>query len=231
LALRLLEKRGHHVAVVGTGRAALDALDRERFDAVLIDVQMPEMDGFEATAAIRDREKATGARLPVIAMTAHAMKGDREHCLEAGMDGYVSKPLRPEDLFAALEGSVPEGAGEPAAEPAAAVFDRAAALRRVGGDAGLLKELAGVCVEESPGLMGQIRAAIAERDGPRLRLAAHALKGSIGIFSAAAAHEAAWRMELVGRDENWADADAAWAALVEAIGHLLPALGGVTADQ
>jgi signal transduction histidine kinase/CheY-like chemotaxis protein len=228
LAVRLLEKRGHHVAVVGTGRAALDALDRERFDAVLMDVQMPEMDGFETTAAIRDREKTTGGRLPVIAMTAHAMKGDRENCLKAGMDGYVSKPLRPEDLFAALEGSVPEAAHEPAAEPAAAVFDRAAALKRVGGDVGLLNELAGVCVEEAPGLMERIRAAIAEKDGPKLRFAAHALKGSIGVFSADAAHEAAWRMEQVGRDQNWTDADAAWAALEAAVGQLLPALGRAT---
>ena len=119
LAVSLLEKRGHQVVVVGNGREALAALDRQSFDAVLMDVQMPEMDGFEATAAIRAREAATGGHTPIIAMTAHAMKGDRERCLAAGMDGYVSKPLRPEELFEVLEGLVPAAAADPA-PPAAA---------------------------------------------------------------------------------------------------------------
>ena len=103
LAVRLLEKRGHHVVVAGNGREALAALEKENFDLVLMDVQMPEMDGFEATAAIRDREKGTANRQPVVAMTAHAMKGDRERCLAAGMDGYLSKPIRPQELDNVLE--------------------------------------------------------------------------------------------------------------------------------
>ena len=103
LAVRLLEKWGHTVAVAGNGRDALAALQREPFDLVLMDVQMPEMDGFEATAAIREREAQTGGdRIPVVAMTAHAIQGDRERCLAAGMDAYVSKPIRPELLFASL---------------------------------------------------------------------------------------------------------------------------------
>ena len=106
--------------MVGNGREALAALDRQPFDVVLMDVQMPEMDGFEATAAIRARERATGGHIPIIAMTAHAMKGDRERCLAAGMDGYVSKPLRPQELFEVLERLVPATAADPAAaEPAA----------------------------------------------------------------------------------------------------------------
>jgi PAS domain S-box-containing protein len=102
LAVRLLEKRGHHVAVAGNGRQALEALEKEHFDLVLMDLQMPEMDGFEATAAIRKMEGANDHRLPIVALTAHAMKGDREKCLAAGMDGYLSKPIRPQELDAIL---------------------------------------------------------------------------------------------------------------------------------
>jgi len=107
LAVRLLEKRGHTVAVANDGREVLAALETQSFDIVLMDVQMPEMDGFEATVAIREREKETGRHLPIIAMTAHAMKGDRERCLAAGMDDYIAKPIRSSDLFATLEGVPP----------------------------------------------------------------------------------------------------------------------------
>jgi signal transduction histidine kinase/CheY-like chemotaxis protein/ABC-type amino acid transport substrate-binding protein len=103
LAMRLLEKRGFQVTVAGDGRAALDALEKEPFDAILMDVQMPEMDGFETTAAIRNKEKSTGTHIPIIAMTAHALKGDQERCLAAGMDAYVSKPIRTSELFKTIE--------------------------------------------------------------------------------------------------------------------------------
>jgi CheY-like chemotaxis protein len=103
IASRLVEKQGHHVTLVHNGREALAALDRERFDVVLMDVQMPEMDGFETTAAIRVRERDTGKRLPIIAMTAHAMQGDRERCLAAGMDSYIAKPIRARELIELLE--------------------------------------------------------------------------------------------------------------------------------
>jgi len=103
LAVRLLEKQGHTVTVAGDGRVALAALEKQAFDLVLMDVQMPVMDGFEATAGIRSQEKATGAHIPIIAMTAHAMKGDRERCLAAGMDGYIAKPIQPKELYETLE--------------------------------------------------------------------------------------------------------------------------------
>jgi CheY-like chemotaxis protein len=103
LAMRLLEKRGHQVTVAGNGQEAVAAAEENTFDLVLMDLQMPEMDGFEATAALRKREKGTGIHLPVIALTAHALKGDRERCLEAGMDDYLTKPIRPAELDAALE--------------------------------------------------------------------------------------------------------------------------------
>ena len=104
LATRLLQKMGHSVTVVENGRQALLALEKNQFDVVLMDIQMPEMDGFEATAAIREREKSQdGTHVPILAMTAHAMAGDRERCLEAGMDGYVSKPINVQELTEALE--------------------------------------------------------------------------------------------------------------------------------
>jgi len=103
LVVRLIEKRGHTAVIANNGREALEALEKQMFDLMLIDVQMPEMDGFEATAAIREREKNTGIHLPIVAMTAHAMKGDQERCLSAGMDSYVSKPIQPETLFRVVE--------------------------------------------------------------------------------------------------------------------------------
>ena len=103
LAVRMLEKRGHRVAVAGNGREALDALAKDTFDLVFMDVQMPEMDGFEATAGIRENEKDTGRHQIIIALTAHAMKSDRERCLASGMDEYLSKPIRPQELDEILE--------------------------------------------------------------------------------------------------------------------------------
>ncbi len=154
LAVSLLERRGHSVVVAGNGREALAALDDGPYDAVLMDVQMPELDGLEATAAIRAREREEGAgeHLPIIAMTAHAMKGDRERCLAAGMDAYVSKPLRPGELYDVLDriatagGAGRDGAADTA--PELARFDMDAALDRVDGDAGLMRELVELFLEE-----------------------------------------------------------------------------------
>jgi CheY-like chemotaxis protein len=103
MAMRLLEKHGHTVVVAANGRLALEQIEKESFDLVLMDVQMPEMDGFQATAAIRRQEEFTTRHMPIIAMTAHAMQGDRERCLAAGMDGYVSKPINVRDLLSAVE--------------------------------------------------------------------------------------------------------------------------------
>jgi two-component system, sensor histidine kinase and response regulator len=104
--VRLLEKRGHRVVVASNGQEAVKALERESFDVVFMDVQMPEMDGLEATAAIREKERASGAHQPIIALTAHAMKGDREKCLAGGMDGYLTKPIRPQELEEILKDNV-----------------------------------------------------------------------------------------------------------------------------
>ncbi|QEL20799.1 response regulator [Limnoglobus roseus] len=233
LAVAVLEKRGHRVVLADNGREALAALERESFDAVLMDVQMPEMDGFEATAAIRVQDATAGTHTPVIAMTAHAMKGDRERCLAAGMDGYVSKPIRPDELFAVLDGLVPAGAAPsavapnvppPSPSPSRSVLDVKAALEQLSGDAELLKELAGICLGECPKLIDAIREAVVQKDGPKLRLSAHTLKGSVANFGAAEVVACAWELEQIGRDQAWAGTAAILANLDAAIGALQSAL-------
>jgi PAS domain S-box-containing protein len=228
LALRLLEKRGHAVVVAANGKEALAALEGQPFDVVLMDVQMPEMDGFEATAAIRAREKTAGGHVPVVAMTAHAMKGDRERCLEVGMDGYISKPLQPSELFEAVEclagaGASSGGSGIPAAN-AGPVFDVEFALRGVGGDEALLKELIDVYFAECPRWMTAIGAALARGEAATLRRMAHTLKGTVSGFGAAEACALAQRLEDMGRGGCLQGGQEAYAALAEALARLEPAL-------
>jgi CheY-like chemotaxis protein/HPt (histidine-containing phosphotransfer) domain-containing protein len=238
LAVCLLEKQGHAVTVAGNGREALAALyppdsppeegGPRRFDVVLMDVQMPELDGLRVTAAIRERERASGGHLPVIAMTAYALKGDRERCLEAGMDGYLAKPIRPTELVQAMQAVVPALAGPPA-PPADNVasrksLDMTAALAGVMGDWQLLAELAGLFLAECPRWMTEMRAAVAGGDPPRLQLSAHALKGAVAHFAAPAAYEAALQLEKMGRAGDLSAAPEAVAALAQEVEHLRPAL-------
>jgi CheY-like chemotaxis protein/HPt (histidine-containing phosphotransfer) domain-containing protein len=212
LAVRMLEKQGHSVAVACNGREALDALGRERFDLVLMDVQMPEMGGFDATAALRMKEEGAGRRTPVIAMTAHAMKGDRERCLEAGMDGYVSKPIKAQKLYEEIERVAPaptgaKGNGSPSPALAggqtvtnlgpAPAFDHAAAVERAGGDAELLNEIAGMFLDEHPRWLSNVRDALAAGDPRALGSAAHSLKGAAGNLCAQAVCDAAQRLETI----------------------------------
>ncbi|WP_254053760.1 PAS domain S-box protein [Singulisphaera sp. GP187] len=243
LAMALLNKQGHQVVVVSNGRDALAALNGPRFDAVLMDVQMPEMDGFEATAAIRAREAGTNVHTTIIAMTAHALKGDRERCLEAGMDAYVAKPLRLEDLLAVLEGLTPlsceagaatSGTGtgiETGSEAGTGAFDLAAALERVDGDVELMKELAGLFLDEAPRRMAEIRQAVTQRDAVKLQRAAHTLKGSVGNFGAREVFEATRRLECIGVEQDWSHVEEAWAVLDEAIDRLNSAFAGLCRER
>ena len=223
VAVQLLEERGHSVVVVNNGRAAVEQVAAQPFDVVLMDVQMPEMDGLEATAAIRRAEAQTGGHVPIVAMTAHAMKGDRDRFLAAGMDGYVAKPVRPHELYAAVEGGGPDAEAGLLA-PADVSFEWDAALESVGGDEAMLRDLAEMFFAECPKLMQQIREHIADADGPELRRAAHTLKGSAHVFGAEAAAEAAHRLEEIGREEAFADAEEALALLEDEVARLLPAL-------
>ena len=222
VAVRLLEERGHSVVVVNNGRAAVEQVAAQPFDVVLMDVQMPDMDGIEATAAIRQAETPTGGHIPIVAMTAHAMKGDRDRFLAAGMDGYVAKPVRPHELYAAVEGLHRALRREFA--PADVFFEWDAALERVGGDEAMLRDLAEMFFAECPKLMQQIRGHIAGADGPELRRAAHTLRGSAQVFGAEATAEAAHRLEEIGREEAFADAGEALALLEDEVARLLPAL-------
>ncbi|QDU88676.1 Signal transduction histidine-protein kinase BarA [Pirellulimonas nuda] len=231
VALNLLEKRGHQVTAVENGRQAVDAWKAEPFDLVLMDVQMPEMDGFEATAAIRTEERATGRHTPIVAITAHAMKGDRDRCLTAGMDDYVSKPFRPRELFEAVEKDrrlSPDGAAAAAEDDAPktppAPFDRAEALLNVGGSDDFLKEMIELFLVECPKQMTAVEAAHTSGKPAALMEAAHTLKGSVSMFAANEATAAARRVEKMGRTGDLDDYDAAWADLQSRIAELVAAL-------
>jgi len=225
LAVQLLQKRGHTVVVTNNGREALEAIESQPFDVVLMDVQMPEMDGLAATAAVRQREKTTGQHLPIVALTAHAMKGDRERCLEAGMDAYVSKPLRAQDLCAVLDRLVVRPAAT--GDPVDAVFNLQTTLDRVEGDQTLLQQLIELFTNQSVKTLSEIEAAIERRDSSALERAAHKLKGSVGSFGADKAFAAALRLERLGRNSDFTDCQAAYVDLRREMSRLEEALAGV----
>ena len=218
VAQGLLGKRGHLVTVVDNGQKAVDASATETFDVVLMDVQMPEMDGFEATAAIRAREQETGAHLRIIAMTAHAMSGDSERCLRAGMDGYVSKPLDPRLLCTVVEQDVP------AASPRPSSFDRAAVLERLVGDEQLLSDIIQLFLEDCPARLTAIKAAIDQRNTANLCRETHALRGAAGNLSAVGLVEAAQILERLGTEGRLDDLDAAWRRVSDEAAHVLDTL-------
>jgi CheY-like chemotaxis protein/HPt (histidine-containing phosphotransfer) domain-containing protein len=283
LVLRILEKQGHAITVANNGREALENLKiadfrlpmenpqrgspsanshlatAKPFDLVLMDVQMPELDGLEATAAIRAHEKQAGGHIPILAMTAHAMKGDREECLAAGMDGYLSKPIQPAELrreIAALVGklqitdcrlkmqteesispsaicNLPSAitADEPVRnEPKLDAVDRSAALAVVGGDVQLLKGLIQSFLGECPDLLANLRAAVAAGDGRALHRAAHTIKGAVNLFGAQAAWDEAQRLEMMGRENDFAQARQTCAAVENQIERVKEGLAALLQD-
>jgi two-component system sensor histidine kinase/response regulator len=228
LVVRLLEKRGHAAVAAANGKGALEAYENGKFDLILMDIQMPDMDGFEATSAIRKREKTTGAHIPIVAMTAHAMKGDRERCLKAGMDKYISKPIRAGEMFETIESLV--GGARDAQRIGAAggqcddVISWEDAVKQMEGDVELLKEIAEMFLEESPVLMDRMRQAAADGDCKKLERAAHTIKGSVGNFAAKSAFEAAQMLEKIGREGDLGHAAEAFQRLEREIERLKPAL-------
>ncbi|MEP6914205.1 MAG: response regulator, partial [Acidobacteriota bacterium] len=207
VAVGLLKRRGHRVTVANNGREALEALARESFDLVLMDVQMPEMGGLEAAAAIRDREWKTGGHTRIVAMTAHAMTGDRERCLAAGMDGYLSKPINQTLLFQVVE----EGSSGSAAKPE--TFNETTLMDRLGGDTELLHDVIRLFLDDCPPRVAAIKAAVDQGDGVLLRNTAHALKGAAANLSASALFEAAQTLERLGAENRLEPAAAAWRVL------------------
>ena len=224
LAVRLLEKEGHSVVVAGNGREALAALDEDDFDVVLMDVQMPEMSGFEATAVIREKEKTTGKHQLIVALTAHAMKGDRERCLEAGMDNYLAKPIQSNELFAALCGSSGGWKISNDQKTPKAVFDSGVALIRTGHDPELLAELIEIFLADCPWRMAENQEAIALSDAQGLERSAHKLKGAAAVFDARSVVETAEQLEILGRQNDVSAARKILSDLDRQIGTLTRAL-------
>ncbi len=204
LAVKILEKHGHRVTVANNGREAVERSAKEEFDLVLMDVQMPGMGGLEATEIIREREQQTGLHLAIIAMTAHALKGDKERCLAAGMDGYVSKPIRTSDLEAEMDRVLKiarEGARTPA--PETLTLDAVELLQRVDGDRVLIAELFEMFRGDSPKHLQGLREALAREDGDALQRAAHTLRGALANLAAHAARDLASQLEEFGKNRQF----------------------------
>jgi PAS domain S-box-containing protein len=220
VAKRIFERLGHRVTVVGNGRECVSALERGKFDLVAMDVQMPVMDGLDATVAIRrsEEKEKSGEHIPIVAMTAHAMKGDRERCLSAGMDGYVAKPIRSSELEKALSEvlgkAVSTAEGDRAADSKdGPVIDTGALVQGVGGNRRLLQKLAKLFLADLPKLVARIKGAANVSDGEELAKAAHALKGAVGNFGAAKAVAAAAELERLGKAGELSSAKEGWTAL------------------
>lgn len=234
VATRVLEKLGHAVTVVSSGREAVSAIQSGTFDVVVMDVQMPEMDGLEATAEIRRGERMTGTHIPIIAMTAHAMKGDRERCLEAGMDGYTSKPIRANELEQAIAKVLTKSSMRvhPSRNEAAEQgINRAALLKGVDGNRRLLNQMVRLFLADYPRRVAEIKDAIHRRDADALARAAHALKGSAGNFAAKNAIAVAQRLETMGRNGEFNTAGEECVALESELARLSEDLGKLTANS
>ena len=236
VASGILEKRGHSLAHAANGREAVEATAREPFDLILMDLQMPVMDGLEATRCIRASEKATGLHARIAAMTAHAMAGDRERCLAAGMDDYLSKPLRRADLLELLERisvtrrfsvsppplKTPEGNFEfqgtlaltsELVAPARLVFSREKLLDQFDGDEALMNQLIALFQQNTPHLLDKIRDSIVRRDAGDLARSAHALISSLGEFGALGASHLTRQLESQAREANYQNSAETFAAL------------------
>ncbi|WP_235027089.1 response regulator [Cognatazoarcus halotolerans] len=233
VGLKMLQKAGHRVTLAGNGQEALDLLDRQRFDLVLMDVQMPVMGGLEAAQAIRAREARRSwsagsglASVPIVAMTAHAMQGDRERCLDAGMDDYVAKPIRPAELFAAIArvcgrgASVGRGGSDSSLlEPANAgrVLDLDGTRALLDGDQVALDQLVSLFISDLPRNLKELNEAVAQRNASRLAAASHSLKGAVGVFNALQAQDAAQRVESAAKG---ADVDLACREVTSLVAEL-----------
>ncbi len=232
LAARLLEREGHTVTIAGSGQEAVDLFDQRLFDLILMDIQMPGLDGLQATACIREKERASGSHVPIAAMTAQAAESDRLRCLESGMDAYVTKPVHVPALLKMIE-SVGAGgksmntelAGEGTpVEAQLRQLDESLALSRVGGDVELLKEVIELFLSDYPNTFEKIKIAVAASDATALEHHAHSLKGSVSTFGADRAFEAAFALEKQGRNGDLRGAQEGLLQLEQALQALRPEL-------
>jgi two-component system, sensor histidine kinase and response regulator len=232
VATRMLKKMGHSAVVAGTGNEALLLLTTHRFDLVLMDIQMPEMDGLMTTMKIRERERGTRLHMPIIAMTAHAMKGDRERCIEAGMDGYVSKPISGPELKQAIADALHQRGGtgfagsltdqkEKAAPPASIAWDMNKTLERLGGDQELFREVIEIFLDDLPKHMATLRRAIADGDAEGIERTAHTLKGELGYLGILEISQRARDMESFGQKSDIRLAASLYATLESELSELL----------
>ena len=224
LAVGLLEKRGHRVTVANNGLEGIAALARGRFDLVLMDIQMPELDGLEATQRIREQERQTHQHIPIVAMTAQAMIGDRDRCLQAGMDAYLVKPIHAKQLYETIDAILTDlpAPDEPLRTISVEThrIDLGSALHAVNGDHDLLRQIFLAFLEECPNLLENIRSALAGGDAAACQMAAHTLKGAVRTFGAENASRLAADIEAAGKAGDLAAAQAAWPELsveIEAI--------------
>jgi signal transduction histidine kinase/DNA-binding response OmpR family regulator len=248
-AATVLTNWGHSVAVVNNGQEAVETLEIELFDLILMDVQMPVMDGLKATTIIREKEKETDTHIPIIALTAHAMKGDRQRCIEAGMDAYISKPIDKNELFETIEKFIPTLSGtktyiqekehiktkkiptstetqtkETVNRNEAAIFDKETLMEHIDGNKELLKRMIDGFLEDCARMTSEIRQAIDNGDSEALWHAAHGLKGSVSHFSAHSAFQTAQELVKMGRGGDITHAEETYAVLEKEIERLKPAL-------
>lgn len=225
LVARILEKRGHEVTITPDGQQAAYAAAQQRYDVVLMDVEMPVMNGLEATALIRRQESDGIPRIPIVAMTAYTAEGDRETCLAAGMDAYLAKPIRADELLRVV-GDIESliSIAQPAVPAHQSVFDRAAVMAYFSDDYELIGDAVESFLAAYPRFLANIKEALANNDARQLERAAHTLKGSVANFHSAAADAAVIALERCGREARTVNAGAALAALETAMAELQPAL-------
>lgn len=236
LAKSLLVKRGHTVVTANDGFEAVATFEKGGIDIILMDVSMPECDGLEATGIIREQEAAAGAHTPIIALTAHAMDGDRERCLRAGMDAYVSKPFNADELFATMASLVRSGHLEspvaveaPASIEEGQPLNRLEALQRVEGNLELLAEMVGLFVDEYPAVADAIQQGLAEVDLDKVATAAHQIKGNLATFAAGEGAIAAAELEAMARADDLHGAQGSWERFLEVFARLEPELTALRA--
>ena len=234
LVVSILHNRGHRVVVAQNGREAVETARKEPFDLILMDIQMPVMDGFEATRRIRAMEQETGApRTPVVAVTAHVLEEEKDRCFCMDMDGFVGKPIRREEFLDTVEGIVGVAPVEEPLEPVEeekAVLDRPKFMSIVGGNMELVKELIILYWESLPNQMTQLREALDAGDAKGCRYYAHALKGMSLNLSARQTADIALEMELLGRGGDLSTAEEVWGRLSASVDRLREATDGILAE-